>query len=264
LLNIYRVQGKTILAVQLQYRIGMVIWMIGLILEPVIYLVVWTTVARSTGGHVGTFSSGAFAAYFIVLMLVNHATFSWVIWGFDARIRQGILSPMLLRPVHPFHADLCENLSFKLLMLVVMAPATVLLAIAFHPVLHPPRWAILLFPVVLGLAIVMRFTLEWAIALVAFWISRMNAMNQMYYVAVLFLSGQVAPLSLFPGPIRTIAAALPFRWMIAFPVELLLGRIGPQAALTGVAIQIVWLAVAVGALKILWRFGTARYSAVGS
>jgi len=87
--NIYRVQGKTILTVPFQYRIGMVIWMMGLILEPVIYLVVWTTAAGSTGGHVGTISTEAVAADCIVLILVNHATFSWVIWGLDARIRQG-------------------------------------------------------------------------------------------------------------------------------------------------------------------------------
>ena len=56
-----------------------------------------------------------FAAYFIVLMMVNHVTFSWIMFEYDYRVRQGTLSFALLRPVHPIHADIADNVSFKLI-----------------------------------------------------------------------------------------------------------------------------------------------------
>ena len=54
--HLYRAQFKTTIAEQFQYRGALVIWLIGLILEPVIYLSVWSTVARSQGGSVDGFN----------------------------------------------------------------------------------------------------------------------------------------------------------------------------------------------------------------
>jgi ABC-2 type transport system permease protein len=262
--KVYRAQCRTTITIQLQYRVALVIWLIGLVLQPVIYLVVWATVASSSGGSVGGYNRSDFAAYFIVLMLVNHLTFSWVIYGMDARIRQGAFSPLLLRPVHPIHADISENVTYKLLTFVVMVPATIVLVLVFRPTLHPTPWAVAAFVPALLLAFVLRFVLEWTISMVAFWVSRMSAIDQMYYVAVLFLSGQVAPLTLFPTPVRIIASALPFRWMVSFPVELLLGRLTVTATLQGFAIQAAWILAVLGLFTIMWRRGVARYSAVGT
>jgi ABC-2 type transport system permease protein len=264
LANVYRAQFRNTIAIQLQYRVALVIWLIGLILQPVIYLVVWSTVAQSSGGSVGGYGRSDFAAYFIVLMLVNHVTFTWVIYGMDQRVRQGTFSPVLLRPVHPIHADVSDNLTYKFITLSVMVPATIALVVVFRPSLHPAPWAVVAFVPALLLAYLIRFLLEWTISICAFWVSRMTAIDQMYYVALLFLSGQVAPLTLFPTPIQIVAGALPFRWMLSFPVELLLGRVGPIATLQGLAIQIAWLAVILVLFKVVWRRGVARYSAVGT
>jgi len=114
------------------------------------------------------------------------------------------------------------------------------------------------------LAFLVRFLVEWTLALAAFWTTRMSAINQMYFVVTLFLSGQVAPLSLFPVPLQIVASLLPFRWMIAFPVELLLGRLTPVEALTGFAAQGIWLTLSLALLRIVWRAGVRIYSAVGA
>ena len=264
LFDIYLQQFKATLASQLQYRAALLIWTIGHVLEPVIYLVVWSTVAQSSGGRVGGYVTGDFAAYFITLMLVNHATFSWHMWEYDYRVRQGTLSFALLRPVHPIHADIADNVSFKLITFVVMLPTAAGLAILFRPTAHLLPWALVAFVLALLLAFAVRFLVEWTLALAAFWTTRVSALNQMYYVVALFLSGQIAPLELFPLPIQVVAALLPFRWMIGFPVELVLGRLTPTQALTGFAAQAIWLAISLALVKIVWRAGVRLYSAVGA
>lgn len=264
LARVYRAQYRTILAIQFQYRVSMAIWMIGLVLQPLIYLVVWTSVARGNGSHIGTFSTGDFAAYYIALMLVDHLTFTWIIFGNDMRVRQGALSPLLLRPIHPIHGDLVENLSYKLLMLTIMFPAAVVMCLVFRPTPHPAPWAVALFVPVLLLAIALRFLVEWTISLLAFWIIRMGAIDQMYYVVLLFFSGSVAPLALLPGPARILGNVLPFRWMISFPVELLVGRMSPADAVTGVGVLAFWIVLAATGLRFTWRRGIVRYGAVGA
>lgn len=265
LLALYRAQFRTTIAEQLQYRGGLVIWTIGLVLEPVIYLAVWSTVARSQGGSVGGFGASDFAAYFLVALVVNQATFTWIMWEMEYWIRQGNLSPLLLRPVHPIHRQLAVNLTFKLLTLAVVVPAALILGVVFRPNfagIEP--WTAVAFAPALILAIALRFAIEWTLALAAFWITRVTAVNQLYYVAFLFLSGQAVPLLLLPGPVQTLAEWLPFYRTLGFPVELLLGRLSPYDAAVGLAAQIVWLAAMVVVLNWVWARGIRQYSAVGA
>jgi ABC-2 type transport system permease protein len=262
--RIWRAQARNALTIQFQYRISLFIWMIGLVLNPLVFLVVWTTVAHAVGGSVGGYSTHDFAAYYIVLMIVDHITFTWVIFNAEYRIREGQFSPLLLRPVHPINADAMENVSFKLLMLIVIIPAAVVMALVFRPAIHPAPWAVILFPPVLLMAAVLRFTVEWTVSLISFWISRMGAIDQIYFVLIAFLSGQIAPIALLPAPLRVVAYALPFQWMVAFPVQLLLGRVSLHEATVGVAVLAGWIAVAIPTLRLVWRIGVKQYSAVGA
>lgn len=264
LLDIYRAQIRTAIATELQYRVALLIWLFGTVLDPVIYLTVWVTAARSSGGMAGGYTAGDFAAYFIVRMLVNHLTFTWIMWEFEFRVRQGVFSALLLRPLHPIHKDIVDNVTYKLLALTVLLPTAVVLALVFRPTWRPEPWALAAFAPALALAFFLRFFVEWTLALAAFWTTRVSAINQIYYLLLLFLSGLATPLSLLPGPLQALAATLPFRWVVAFPIELALGRLTPAEALLGLAAQAGWLAVALGVLTIGWRAGARRYSAVGA
>lgn len=264
LLAVYRANFRVTIATQLQYRASLLIWLLGTVLEPTIYLVVWRTIARSSGGAVGGYAAGDFAAYFLVLMLVNHLTFSWIMWEYEYRIRQGLFSPLLLRPIHPIHKDVADNLAYKLITFPIVLPAALILALTFGATFAVAPWALVAFIPALLLAFAIRFLIEWTLAMSAFWTTRTGAVNQMYFVVSLFLSGQVAPLDLLPAPIRIAATILPFRWSVAFPVELALGRLTPQEALTGFAAQIGWLCASLLLLSVIWRVGVRRYSGVGA
>ncbi len=251
-------------AVQLQYRASLLIWLIGSILEPVIYLAVWSTVAASGDGAVGGFTPRQFAAYYIAMMLVDHLTFTWIMWEYDYRIRLGQLSSMLLRPIHPVHEDIADNLTYKILTAVIMIPVTALLFWAFRPEFNTSLWAGLAFIPALGLSFLLRFLTGWALAMLAFWTSRIQAINNTFFVAELFLAGRIAPLTLLPAGLQTLASLLPFRWGLAFPVELILGRLTPGQTLLGFGAQLVWLGLAYLFFRLIWRAGIRRYAAFGS
>ncbi|MGO9412139.1 MAG: ABC transporter permease [Spirochaetia bacterium] len=262
--DVYRQQFRTTFASFIQYRASIFIWTIDRILEPLIYLVIWSAVARATGGSVGGFDAGHFAAYFIVLMLVTQVTYTWVMFEYEYKIRHGSLSFALLRPIHPIHTDLVDNISSKLITLPLMLLAATVLVLVFKPTFSPPLWAAALFVPALLLAFAVKFVVEWTLALSAFWTTRVSAINQGYFVAALFLSGQMAPLSLLPYPLQVAASLLPFRWMISFPVELLLGRLSVGQSLVGLAAQSAWLALGLLLLRTVWRAGVRVYSAVGA
>jgi len=159
-------------------------------------------------------------------------------------IREGILARRLLRPLHPFWVDLMDNLAYKAFIMVVLIPTVIVLMIFFRPNFQTTAVDVLAFLPALVLAFILRFCLEWGLAMSAFWTTRTNAINQVYFVVFLFFSGRLAPLELLPGPIQLLASLLPFRWMLSFPLEVLLGGLTAQEIALGYAVQLGWAAVA--------------------
>ena len=264
MLNVMWVQLKTSSAVNLQYRAANLIWLIGAILEPIIYLVVWDTVAQAQGGSVGGFTSSDFAAYYLALMVVDRLTFTWIMWEYEFFIRDGTLARRLLRPLHPFWVDVADNLAYKAFIMVVLVPTVILLMLIFRPSFQTSWLDLLAFVPALMLAFMLRFCLEWGLAMSAFWTTRINAINQVYFVVFLFFSGRLAPLELLPESAQALAKVLPFRWMLSFPLEILLGQLSAQEILIGYAAQVGWTAVVVVAMLLAWRTSIKQFSAVGS
>ena len=261
---IYKSYFRLALMEQFQYRVSMLIWLLGGIIEPLMYLVVWRTVAQQQGGAVGGFTENDFAVYYIAVMMVTHATFTWIMWEYVYRIRMGLFSVMLLKPIHPIHNDISYNVGYKFLTLVVMVPIAALLAWFFDASWQPTLWSLAAFVPALILAFLSRFYLEWGMAMVAFWTTRIDAMNQAYIVTTLFLSGKLAPLELFPQIVQVTANILPFRWMLAFPVEILLGRVTPIELLIGIGAQLFWLLAGYLFMQLIYRAGIKRYAAFGA
>ncbi len=259
----YRRQLASSLAANLAYRGAVAIWVLTSIIQPLVFIVVWRTVAGS--GSTGGYTAAQFVAYFLVMMVVDHLTFIWHMWEFEYRIRNGTFSPLLLRPVHPIHNDVCENVSYKLVGLVGILPAAVLLAVVFDADLSGTSLAaVVAFLPAVGLAMVLRFVVEWCVALSAFWLTKVAAMNTVFFSLFTFLGGQFAPLQVLPAWMQTLAAWTPFPWTLAFPVEVLLGRRTGAELVLGYAAQLGWIVVALLALRLLWTRATRRYSAVGT
>ena len=71
LVDFYLTTMRTAIQQQFQYRAATYMYLLGMVAEPVIYLVVWTTIAEQSGGTVGGLTAGEFAAYYIVWTLVR-------------------------------------------------------------------------------------------------------------------------------------------------------------------------------------------------
>jgi len=146
----------------------------------------------------------------------------------------------------------------------MLFPVWIALAVILQPT-PPHSWGSLALAVpALALAGVMRYVWQYALASLAFWTTRVEAINQLYFSLDAFLAGRVAPLALLPGVLATIGRYSPFRAMGSFPVELALGRISLQEIGLGFGLQLFWLAAALLVFRIIWAAGVRQYSAVGS
>jgi ABC-2 type transport system permease protein len=244
-----------------QYRSFFFILAFGWMIQPLIYLLVWTTAAG--GKTISGISRGEFVAYYLVLILVNQITYAQANWTVGDLVRYGQMNQLLIRPLSPFYNTLSSEMAGKVVYMIFDLPIVLVLALIMRPEMHASLRDLLAFIPALLLAWALRFFWGYWLALLAFWATRADALLALQDSLVFLLAGQVAPVGLLPGLLRTAAEILPFRYMVGFPVEVLTGQVTNAGLVTGFAVQAGWLALALALTSLLWRLGLRRYSAVG-
>lgn len=263
LIDLYLTGAKLAVMEQFQYRTANYFYMLGMVAEPVIYLVVWSTVAAAQGGEVGGYTPGAFAAYYIVWTLVRNMNIVFTPYGWEWRIKQGQLAGELLLPVHPLHRDIAYFGGWKIVVIVLWLPIAAALALIFRPELSPTALEVGVFAVAIWGAFLIRTMFLWALGMISFWTTRVGAIFELYFAAELLLSGRLVPMSLLPGWARALAAYLPFQWTFGFPIEALVGGLPPAQLLGGLGMQLLWVLIGLALVQLIWRVGVGRFTAVG-
>ena len=262
-LGLYLAYMRLAIAVQLQYRVANYFYMIGMVAEPVIYLVVWSTVATQQGGQVGGFTPGDFAAYYIVWTLVRNMNIVFTPWGWEQRIREGELSGLLLRPLHPLHHDVAFFAGWKFVVILLWLPLAALLTLVFRPTLDLEPLDVAVFGVAIWGAYLIRMINQWTLGLVTFWTTRVGPVFDIWFTAELLLSGRLVPLALVPPWVRTIADVLPFKWTFGFPIEALVADLTTDQLLFGLGMQVFWIVIGLVVMRTAFRIAVRRYAAVG-
>jgi ABC-type uncharacterized transport system permease subunit len=127
LLSVYKEQLKIEAALKMQYRAQTLLIMLQMAVEPIVYLVVWRTVASVNGGEINGFSGGTLASYYIIFTFMRQFVAAPSMWLFESRIREGYMSMMLLHPLHPIHIDIAENLGYKLFSSLALIPILIVI-----------------------------------------------------------------------------------------------------------------------------------------
>jgi ABC-2 type transport system permease protein len=245
----------------MQYRSFFFVLAFGWMIPPLIYLLVWSTAAGE--GSLGGFTRGGFVAYYLVLILVNQITYAQVNWTVGDMIRGGQINHILLRPIAPVYDALASEVAGKIVYLVFDIPILGILAIIMKPEMTFTREKGILFLLAILLAWALRFLWGYWIALLAFWTARADALLTLQDSLIFLLAGQVAPVALLPGVLQSAATVLPFRYMVAFPVEILTGSLSAADLTAGFAIQFLWLSAAAILTAVIWRRGIQRYAGIG-
>jgi ABC-2 type transport system permease protein len=252
-------------SVMLAYRSESLIWMVSAFVQPLVSLAIWLSISTDMGPLNG-YLQDDYIRYFLGVLLVVRLTQSWDVWELDREIREGTLSAKLLRPFHPIHWSLAQNLVYNLFFAALIVPAWCVLAF-FIPSARLPVSLIdlLVATVTIGFASGIRFLIGYQVGLLAFWTNRATSIYMLYEGVHLFLAGRLAPLAMFPDWVQRIGKVLPFYLTIGFPVELLTGKIHiySREALFGIGLQVLWFMVLLVLFRVIWRKGLKQYGAVG-
>ncbi|MEL6469128.1 MAG: ABC-2 family transporter protein [Cyanobacteria bacterium J06623_4] len=246
-------------AYMVEYRAELIFWVLSGSL-PFLFLGLWNQAAQST--DLGL-TPAELARYFLAVFLVRQFTVVWVIWDFEKEVVQGKLSPMLLQPLDPvwrhFFGHFAERLTRMPFILLLVGLFCLLYPKA---VWIPTPYACFWGSVTLVLAFCLRFLIQYTFALLAFWVERASSIQQFWFLFYVYLSGVVAPLSLFPEPVRQVALWTPFPYLMYFPASIIIGL--PVDLARGLFTMAIWGAIALAVNRKLWREGLKNYSSMGA
>jgi ABC-2 type transport system permease protein len=249
------------LAEAVAYRAEMLVWLLSTTM-PLVMLALMSAVAREA--PIGRFGQKDFAAYYLAALVVRLNAGAWVIWELNYEIRQGTLANRLLRPIHPLVTYAASNMGYMPLRLLLTVPVVAAAVVAVGPghFTHDPA-LLALFPLTVFGGWLITFLAMALIGALAFRIDNSTALFEMWLGLYMLLSGYLVPLEFFPDWLATATRWLPFRYMLAFPVELVVGMASRAAVLEQLAVQALWVAGLGLACAAAWRAGLRRFSAFG-
>jgi len=244
----------------LAYRAEFLVWILTTT-QPLIMLGLWTSVAQLQ--PFAQYSSADFIAYFLAALIVRQLTGNWVAWQMSEDIRSGAMAMRLLRPVHPFYAYAAGQAAGIPFRSIIALPVAVVLLVSSGSgalTTDPVRLALVVPSI--ALAWLITFALMFAIGALAFFLTQTMAIANLYFALFSLFSGYLMPLDLL-GPVSSLAAWLPFRFMLSAPVELMTRSLDGAALADLLGGQLAWTAILLAAALGLWRAGVKRFEAVG-
>jgi len=243
------------------YRAELVIWLLTINM-PLVMMALWTAVAAT--GPVGRFGQREFVAYYLGMLFVRILTGSWLVWELTMEIRQGTLAPRLLRPIHPLWAHSAMQLAAVPMRAVLVSPLLFILYFAAgeRMPLHEPLRLAIVAASIAG-SWLLLFLIMAIIGTLAAYVESALSIFDVWLGAQAVLSGYLVPLELLPPWVSHAARYLPFRYILGFPVETLIGLESTTRALRELGVQGLFIAGALVVTLVLWRTALKRFAAFG-
>ena len=262
ILKAYSALLRAYLARAFVYRAEIIVYALTSTL-PLVMMFIWLTMAE--GGDIQGYKPNDFVAYYLSAILIRRITGSWFIWDLDTMIRQGEISPYLLRPINTMHYYVARVISAKAVQVpILLMPIGLVVWFIPGQQFHLSPLNLLAFAIVCVLGFLFEFLSQHIIAALAFWLSQSVAINDVWFFLKSFFGGYLVPLALMPLAVQGVLMWLPFSLSIGLPVEILIGRASPERIGLGLGIGVLWVVALWLVNRVIWKAGIKAYSAVGA
>jgi ABC-2 type transport system permease protein len=222
------------------YRAAILVTLFTSALGYVVFFLVWRELYRS-GTASALMPKAELFSYLLVAFVLNFLLSLQVENRFGQRLRQGLITSDLLRPLGflPFQlaqavGDVVMNLLFAL---PVYAAGYFFLG---SEVLPRDASSLALGLVSVALALLVNFSISYLLVQLSFVTQTLYGVYFARAALHQAFSGVAAPLSTFPALLGAWASAMPFRHVIETPARILLGQAAPAEIPALLLGQLAW------------------------
>lgn len=262
--------GKYIEVGKMEFKVGLAYIaqsyagiLVGL-LQIAIFYYIWKTIYK-TNTMLGGISYKQMITYVVVSRII-FAAFQWSISTLMAgMIIQGEIGVQLARPLDFQSMILAGSVGGSVFNTLIFNGIPMFLVSAIFLKILIPHSVVtwLLFFLSLVLAIITSFLADFILGTFTLWTENGWALQIIREALLNFFSGALIPIALFPGWLKAVANILPFKAMVSIPVNVFVGTINMQDALSAIGLQIVWIAVLLVISRLFWAKAIKRVTVYG-
>ena len=180
----------------------------------------------------------------------------------DQDVRSGQLAYLLGRPCNYVFYNFAQYLGERLVRLAMNGIVGAIVALIFVGLPHFTWMGVVAWPLVTFLALSIDFVANFSIGLLAFWTEETSSFALIFSRLTLVLGGVLAPITIFPEPLRTIALILPFSTILYGPSRTLVHFEADQFVLL-LLHQAITLAIGGVILLIMYQVAIRRVNING-
>jgi len=252
------------MSMSLAYRGDFVFFMLSVVLGPLLSVLIWQA-AIASGADLPV-DSTYLTSYFVLLGVVSMLTSSWLSTFLAGEIRDGRLSVWLARPGSYLYEMAANNIAEKAFKLVVLMPMVLIFGFWFRDSvdLSAPAWRWSVVGVSIGMGAGIAFSLDVIEGSLGFWLEDIDGLARARALLVMVLAGQLVPLALMPDWAQGFMTVQPFRYILSFPLEVIVGDLPRREIAMGLALQVTYTALFILGARWIWARGKRSYSAVGA
>lgn len=231
------------------YRMDYWLGLVGLAVMLSVQYYLWRAV-HAGGGDLAGFGLSGILTYVLLARVIASCVSVDVDERLGHRVRLGDLTHELCRPVDWQAALFAESLGQQGFGLVAASLPAYLVCRYLGLVAAPASGMGVWFLTGLALSYLLMFGLAFLVGAAALRYRSVRGLTDAKTAVILFFSGGLVPLDLYPAWLGRIAAWLPFQGIYHLPVSLYLGRI--PAPVPALALQAAWVLLALAAGRLAW------------
>ena len=173
------------------------------------------------------------------------------------KLREGTIATDLMKPISVPAYFFSDGFGQTMLHALLVIPSIAFALLLVHiDVPSAPAFGMFLLSFFVGYLV--NFFVNFLMNAIAFWTLETFAIQLIVRWISDLLSGQIIPLTFFPGVFGRIVFALPFAAIYSTPLLIYVGVIHPQDYARYLLIQVLWLALFSALSALVWRAASRR------
>ncbi len=247
------------------YRGPMVIWLVSNMVTLIMFVSLWLS-AEITGNDIAGYSKNQLVTYYLYGLLLQWIVGWFPFYWLKNEIKNGdIAGSSLSKPVMFYWKNFFIELGWHVVSVWAGLLAVLIMGYFLFPYLSFSLNLFQIIEIILAVivAIFVTYTTSICMALSAFWLTQVDALDGFFWAGRSILGGEGIPIVLFPAGFLTIVKFLPFRYMYSFPLEVALGKLTATELFFGFVAGLAWTFVLIVIYKIMWDKGTKIYTSAG-
>ncbi len=248
----------------LTYRFNFLMWRIRTVVILLSIYFLWHSVIPQ-GSTLFGYTQNMMLTYILLTSITNAFVTSTRTYEIGDEINRGDLLNYLIKPINYFLYWFSKDIGDKAMNIIFSAAELTILFLIIKPPIFIQTNLVFVgfFIASISFAIVLYFFINILLGLIGFWSPEVWAPRFIFTIILGFFAGNYFPLDILPTPIFKIFEALPFSYLIYFPIKIYLGQVPIAEIIRGFLIMLLWTVIFFSSVLFVWKKGLKAYSAQG-